>query len=237
MKKISDILYQEINEANAVSWFKDFLKKTSNFIDIWQKKGGTKYKVDLAKGTIQANSKDLKLTSTEFKAALHDAKIYQKCYPKTNVFIGGEQQTKRPEGVDKGEWDNISVKMYVYTPKINYNGENYPVAMAIIPQKKLELLEGYMTLESFEISSMIANKDIRTKVFEIFIDDLRKTNTSANGIVVSTDKPANFQIYHYKGKGFEPVEVESEKNQKDDKQDEKIVDKNQLTVTLYKLDF
>lgn len=246
MKTFSQIVNQNIfecdnmvNEANILAWFTSFLKKTSNFIDIWQKKGGTKYKIDLSKGSIQANNKDIKTSLSNLQKQLKNNKTYRKCYPKTLRYAGADAQALRPEIIDKKDWENVTVKMYVYTPEVNYNGENYPCAIAIIPQKKTEVVEGYINFQSFETSELIMNKEIRNQIFEIFVNDIKKKNPSAKGISIIPKNPSNYSIYKYQGKAFESVEIENEIEEKEEKEkeDEKVVDKTVDTISLLQLTF
>ena len=232
--------YGKIEEANVVNWFTDFLKKTSDFITIWQKKGNSKYTVDQSKGTIQANNSEVKLNILQLKKIWNGAKFYKKCYPQTNNWITHEQTQLKPEIIDKNDWDNVSLKMYVYTPEVNYNGENYPCAIGIYPQKKIEVIEGYLHIDSFETSELIMNKEIRNNIFEIFIDDLRKSKgTSYNGITLIPKNPSLYNKYKYKGKSFEEIEIEDTIEEKTDKEkeDEKIVDKKVDTIKILQLTF
>lgn len=242
MKTFSQIVNENIikcpirlNEANVVSWFKDFIDKTSNFIEVWKKKGGQKYKVDLGKGTIQA-SKDIKLNIIEAAKTVKESKIYSRCYPKTIKFLGSQHDSVRPNAIDKNDWDKITIQLYVYTPEVNYDGENYPVAFAIIPQKKIELLENYFTIESFEMSTMIKNPEIRNTVFESFIDKIKK---SFKGIVVVTQTPGDYSLFKYHGKGFEqedindPTSAEDKSNK--EKDDKEVT--SETTLSILKLEF
>ncbi|MCH5167427.1 MAG: hypothetical protein J1F35_05980 [Erysipelotrichales bacterium] len=234
--------FGRITEANVVEWFTNFINKTSNFLDVWMKKGGTKYKVDTSKGVIQSNKNDIKLDINELKKIWSPAKLYKKCYPATSNFINNILGTFRPETIDKSDWEKVVVQMYVYTPEINYSGENYPCGVAIYPQKRLDLIEGYFNIQSFETSTMIENKEIINKIFEAFVTDLKKSvASSAKGLTIYTKTPGKYSIYQFQGKRFETTEIKNDpdEEQKDkDKSDEEVdKDKNKKTITVLKMDF
>lgn len=227
-----------INEANIFQWLSDFFKKTSRFIDTWIKKGNKKYKIDLSKGTIQSNSKEAKSNISELKKSWKNNKIYKQCYPQTNNFIQHEQEQVRPESVTKNDWDNVVTKIYVYTPNVNYDGENYPTAIAIYPQKKIELLEGFFNIQSFETSNLIQNKDINPTLFEMFVDDIKKSK-GGSGITIVPKNPSQYTKLSYHGKTFEQTEIEDEdeKAKKNKEKDDNEIDKNIKKIIILKLEF
>ena len=233
--------FGKINEENAVDWFTNFIQKTSNFLDIWIKKGGHKYKIDTSNGTIQSNTSDIKLDINELKRIWSTAKLYKKCYPLTSNYINNVLMSFRPETIDKGDWEKVVVQMYVYTPEINYSGENYPCGVGIYPQKRLDLIEGYFNIQSFETSTMIENKEIKNKIFETFVTDLKKgPASSAKGLTIYTKSPAKYSAYQFQGKKFETTEIKNdadEESKDKDKAKEEIKDNDKKTITVLKLDF
>lgn len=232
---------KEINEVNILKWFGNFLDRTSSFLEIWLKKGGKKYRIDETKGKIQATKKEIKVNINQLRKTWSNDKIYKKCYPKTTNFIANQQANIRPDDIDKKDWDNLAIKMIVYTPEINYAGENYPCAVGIYPQKKIELLDGYFHIESFEASTMIQNKEIINRIFEIFVDEIRKSKGSSyNGLTVVSMSPANYSRYTYHGKHFETAEIENKENEEKKKEEDdpdNLVDDDISTTTILKLDF
>lgn len=229
--------FGQINEDNAVDWFSKFLTKTSNFLDIWIKKGNSKYKIDLSKGKIQSNNTNIQLDANQLKRIWSTSKLYKKCYPKTSNFINHNLANQRPDTIDKNDWENIIVKMYVYTPEINYDGENYPSGVGIYPQKKIELIKDYFTIQSFETSTLIANKEIQNKIFEFFIDELIKNvGTSFKGIVLYTPNPSSYNVYQYHGHKFETIEIKDDSKEDKDKPKEEV-DKNKKSIQVLKMDF
>ena len=258
MQKFSDIVNRQIveqlepvNEVNILNWLMNFLKKTSDFISVWLKKGNKKYKIDLTKGSLQSNKKESKMNIMQLNKEWKSNEIYKKCYPKTTRFITSDYKMLKPDSIGKNDWENIILKLYVYTPKVNYNGENYPCSVAIYPQKKLELIKNYLNIDSFETSELITNEEaMKNILFETFIDDLRASKgTSYVGITLIPKDPSIYKKFKYHGKGFIEDEIEdkeediNEANDEDndnDNDDNDKDDKNKAPakkIRILKLDF
>lgn len=195
-----------IFEVNSKDWLQDFIAKSSQFVEIWKKKGNTKFKIDINKGKIQNSKKNIPVNFRLLSQIFAKNKMYAAAYPLTTKYIKGEYRSIQPEKIDNTDWDNVNIEIYVYTPNINYNGEHYPVAVVLRPVKKLEVIEDFLHIHSFESSSFIANESIVNSIFEEFVDSVKG---SFKGITISAKVPTAYTKYTYHGHRFEDCDVEN----------------------------
>lgn len=204
MKTLSSRHISKVFEVNAKNWFNDYIEKTVKFLDVWTQKGNDSIDVDQSKGSIQSNKEKVQLTFNDLSRTFTKYKIYKTIYPQTDKYIK-QYQNLRPDNIDKEDWENILIQMSVYTPKPNYEGENYPVSFGIIPAQKIELIEGFFHVHSFESSELIKNSGEVDKVsFEAFIDNIRQ---KFKGITITAPVPTIYKKYVYKGKRFESTDI------------------------------
>lgn len=198
MKSISQLRINKIFEVNGPHWLSDFLNKTSKFMEVWMKKGNHKIKVD-EKG-ITGTKEEIVMKLQQMNGEFNKNATFKKVFPRTGKYLAGEYKQIQPDGIDGTAWETGDMKLYVYTPEINYEGENYPVACGIVGAKKLQVENDFLHVHCFEMSRIVENLNAVNFLFESFVDTIKKSYT---GITISAKNPSIYGKFQYHGNKFE----------------------------------